>query len=80
LGTWTSPGDFGGERGRLTPDWWAAGDTQYGPLKRSRVSAEGTSLDGVRFSDVTLEDLRLSPREPSASSSAWNVTPLTSAA
>ncbi len=25
LGTWTSPGDFGGERGRLTPDWWEVG-------------------------------------------------------
>ena len=64
LGTWTSPGDFGGERGRLTPDWWEVGDSQYGLLKRWRVSAEGTSLDGVHFSDVTLDDLRLAPREP----------------
>jgi predicted transcriptional regulator len=64
LGTWTSPGDFGGERGRLTPDWWEVGDSQYGLLKRWRVSAEGTSLDGVRFSEVTLEDLHLNPREP----------------
>ncbi len=64
VGTWTSPGDFGGERGRLTPDWWEVGDSQYGLLKRWRISAEGTSLDGVRFSGVTLDDLRLSPREP----------------
>jgi predicted transcriptional regulator len=64
LGTWTSPGDFGGERGRLTPEWWEAGDSQYGLLKRWRVSTDGTTLDGVRFSDVTLDDLPLAPREP----------------
>jgi predicted transcriptional regulator len=64
LGTWTSPGDFGGERGRLTPDWWEAGDSQFGLLKRWRVSADGTSLDGVRFSDVTIDDLDIRPGRP----------------
>lgn len=32
IGTWTSPGDMGGEHGRLTPDWWTIENTQYGFL------------------------------------------------
>jgi predicted transcriptional regulator len=64
LGTWTSPGDFGGERGRLTPEWWDAGDSQYGLLKRWRVTADGTTLDGVDLSNVTLDALGLSRGEP----------------
>ena len=64
IGTWTSPGDFGGERGRLTPGWWDSGDSQYGLLKRWRVTADGTTLDGVRLSNVTLDDLQLTRAEP----------------
>jgi Predicted transcriptional regulator len=64
LGVWTSPGDFGGERGQLTPDWWESADSQYGLLKRWRVTAERTTLDGVRLSNVTLDDLGLAPGEP----------------
>jgi hypothetical protein len=30
LGHWTSPADFGGQRGLLTPAWWDARNTQYG--------------------------------------------------
>ncbi|HYN89969.1 MAG TPA: transcriptional regulator [Ardenticatenaceae bacterium] len=59
VGTWTSPGDFGGERGRLTPDWWEVRDTQFGLLKRWRVDAEGSFLDGTSVSGVTLDDLGL---------------------
>ena len=33
IGCWTSPADFGGERGLLTPDWWETKDSQYGQLK-----------------------------------------------
>jgi predicted transcriptional regulator len=64
LGIWTSPGDFGGERGRLTPDWWESADSQYGLLKRWRVTTEGTTLDGVRLSNVTLDDVGLARGEP----------------
>jgi predicted transcriptional regulator len=64
LGTWTSPGDFGGERGRLTPEWWEGGDSQYGLLKRWRVTAAGTSLDGVRFSAATVDDLGVRTGRP----------------
>ena len=59
VGTWTSPGDFGGEQGRLTPDWWPADQTNHGVLKRWRVTAEGSFIDGETLSAVTLHDLML---------------------
>ena len=64
VGTWTSPGDFGGERGRYTPAWWESKDTQYGVLKRWRVTDEGTSIDGVALSEIALSDLDLASGEP----------------
>lgn len=59
IGTWTCPGDFGGERGALTPDWWEEWNSQFGLLKMWKVTAEGAYVDGIRISDVTLGDLRL---------------------
>lgn len=64
LGEWTCPGDFGGTRGRLTPAWWEEKDSQYGVLKRWRVSETGTSIDGVELSSVGLETLGLRSGEP----------------
>lgn len=60
IGTWTCPGDFGGRRGRLTPDWWDVRDTQFGLLKRWRVDRMGSSLDGNPFSKLTINDLAIS--------------------
>lgn len=59
IGTWTSPGDFGGERGRLTPEWWEIWNTQYGLLKTWRVNQEGSFIDGQQISSVTIDDLEL---------------------
>ncbi len=59
IGTWTSPGDFGGEKGRLTPDWWQTDQTQYGVLKRWRVTHRGSYIDGEKLLPVTLDDLKL---------------------
>ena len=64
LGAWTCPGDFGGTRGRLTPGWWEEKDSQYGVLKRWRVSDTGTSIDGVELSTVGLDALELRSGEP----------------
>jgi predicted transcriptional regulator len=64
LGVWTCPSDFGGQRGRLTPAWWPVEDSQYGVLKRWRVTRSGTSIDGVPLSGVTLEQLDLRPGQP----------------
>ncbi|WP_082233188.1 ArsR/SmtB family transcription factor [Halobacillus massiliensis] len=58
-GTWTSPGDFGGERGALTPDWWRTNLTQYELLKNWKVTKEGCYIDNEQISDVTINDLQL---------------------
>lgn len=59
IGTWTCPGDFGGERGFLTPSWWGTNNTQYGLLKSWNITKKGSFIDGVQLSEVTLEDLGL---------------------
>ncbi|TPW33300.1 helix-turn-helix domain-containing protein [Martelella alba] len=59
IGQWTSPGDFGDRRGVLTPDWWKLKGSQYGMLKRFRITANGSFVDGMRISDMSLSDLRL---------------------
>ena len=59
IGTWTSPGDFGDQRGVYTPDWWKLKGSQYGKLKSERVTQEGTFVDGLKMSPVSLKDLDL---------------------
>jgi predicted transcriptional regulator len=62
LGSYTSPGDFGGIRGNLTPAWQPADTTQFGLLKTWQVSNKDCQLDSVKVSEVRLEDLRLQER------------------
>ena len=57
VGTWTSPGDFGDQRGVYTPDWWTLRGSQYGMLKTWKITREGTFVDGVKISPVSLKDL-----------------------
>jgi predicted transcriptional regulator len=64
IGTWTSPADFGGERGALTPAWWDSQNSQYGLLKVWRVTNSGSFVDGIQVSKVTLSDLVLKSGEP----------------
>ena len=64
LGEWTCPADFGGVRGRLTPSWWEEKDSQFGVLKRWRVTANGTSIDGIPLSTVDVASLRLRRGDP----------------
>ena len=59
IGTWTSPGEFGDQRGVYTPDWWKRKGSQYGKLKSVRVTQEGTFVDGLKMSPVSLKDLDL---------------------
>ncbi|HEU0292888.1 MAG TPA: helix-turn-helix domain-containing protein [Anaerolineales bacterium] len=66
IGTWTSPADFGGERGALTPKWWDSQNSQYGLLKVWKVTHHGSFVDGVLVSHVTLKDLLLKPARPIA--------------
>ncbi|MDX8476867.1 helix-turn-helix domain-containing protein [Mesorhizobium sp. VK24D] len=57
VGTWTSPGDYGDKRGVYTPSWWKLAGSQYGKLKSWRIGQSGSFIDGVRISDVTMNDL-----------------------
>ena len=59
VATWTSPGDFGDKRGVFTPDWWKLAGSQYGKLKTWRINGDGSYVDGLRVSDVTLADLKV---------------------
>lgn len=59
LGSWTSPADFGDQRGLLNPSWWEDRNTQHGLLKGWRVTERGSFIDGIRLSDVTCDDLKL---------------------
>ena len=64
IGTWTSPADFGGERGALTPLWWGTHNSQYGLLKVWKVTNNGSYVDGMQISKVTLSHLTLKSGEP----------------
>ncbi len=59
VGSWTSPGDFGDNKGILTPSWWFPNWNQYGLLKLLTINSLGSFIDGLRISDITLEDLGL---------------------
>ncbi len=58
--TFTSPGDFGGRRGRYTPEFWPVTSTQFGILKNITVNREGVFMDMQFVSDrVKFDDLKL---------------------
>ncbi|MBU0927155.1 MAG: helix-turn-helix domain-containing protein [Spirochaetes bacterium] len=62
IGTWRSPGDFGGRRGRLTPAWWGVHKTQFGRLVTWTVTESGSRIESdgvVGSSHAALRDLRL---------------------
>lgn len=58
--TFTSPGDFGGRRGKYTPAYWPVTSTQFGLLKKIAVNEDDVFMDNVlvtnkiRFSDLGL--------------------------
>lgn len=60
--TFTSPGDFGGRRGILTPEFWPITSTQFGLLKKILINSEGVYLDNkivnkkIKFDDLKLFD------------------------
>ncbi len=62
VGTWVSPGDFGDVKGIFTPDWWFPNWNQYGLLKMLVINHKGTFIDGLRISDVTIDDLNFTSK------------------
>lgn len=60
IATYTSPGDFGGRRGKYTPDYWFINSTQYGVLRRWTVTNTGVYIDNKLVNrHVTFKDLKL---------------------
>lgn len=59
IGTWTSPGDYGDVQGIFTPDWWFLNWNQYGLLKMIVINKKGTFVDGLKISDVTINQFNL---------------------
>lgn len=57
IGRWTSPGDFGGTRGKYTPEWWDINMNQYGILVQIRINADGTFIQGTKVSSHTIHDV-----------------------
>jgi predicted transcriptional regulator len=64
IGTWTSPGDLGGRRGRLNPAWWADHMTQYGMLKVWSVDRHGSYVDGLVSGGATISETGVEARQP----------------
>lgn len=63
-GTWRCAGDFGKRRGRLNPEWWSSGNSQYGNLVRMEISDTGCLLNGIPSAGITLRDFRFSSQNP----------------
>ena len=59
VATYLSPGDFGGRRGRLNPDWWSDYSTQFGNMKTLRITQDGVFLDETRTDWRTIDKLKL---------------------
>lgn len=62
-GTWTCPGDFGGRRGKLNPEWWPDKNTQFGVLKTWRITEEGTYIDEEKVNETPLSKYHLNENE-----------------
>ncbi len=58
--TFTSPGDYGGRRGKYSPKTWAINSTQYGQLYRILVDREGVYLNDVLVGKKSIDDFSLS--------------------
>lgn len=58
-GTWTSPGDFGHRRGRLTSSIWPNGSTQYGMLVNWEVRKDGCYVNDKLVENITIDKLKL---------------------
>ena len=60
IATFTSPGDFGGVRGKYTPMFWKTNSTQFGLLKTFSVTNIGCLIDGTFINNSkTIKDLNL---------------------
>lgn len=59
VGTFLSPGDYGGRRGKLNPAWWNDASTQYGDFRTISITHYGCEMDGKLISSETLSSLHM---------------------
>ncbi len=59
VATYVSPGDFGGRRGRLNPEWWSDFSTQYGIVKALLITKDCVYLDQTAVSTQNIEKLKV---------------------
>ena len=59
IATWLSPGDFGGRRGRLNPEWWSDFSTQYGVIKSLLITQDCIYLDETPVSTQNIAKLKV---------------------
>ncbi len=57
VGSFTSEGDFGGERGKQNPIWWSDALTQFGKLHTLSIRKDGCYIDERRTSEENLNTL-----------------------
>lgn len=64
IATFLSPSDFGGRKGKYTPDFWIVNATQYGLLKTFSVDETGSYIDEhIKNKAVTFGDLHLDKKD-----------------
>lgn len=61
---WTCPADFGKVQGIYTPSWWNRNWNQHGQFKLLSVNDSGSYIDGIKRSDVSLEQLAITHGTP----------------
>lgn len=63
-GTWRCPSDYGARRGRLNPEWWSSGCTQYGKLLILELSETGCLLNGTPVPNLAIHQFHFSANTP----------------
>ncbi|WP_066714919.1 ArsR/SmtB family transcription factor [Clostridium sp. Marseille-P299] len=59
IGKFMIAGDTGSESGVYTPNWFDTSWKQHGVLKQISIKKEGTFIDGMKLSDVTIDSFQL---------------------
>lgn len=57
--TFLSPGDFGGRKGKFSPDGWGIDGTQYGLFYKLIIDETGVYLNNVLSNKKTLKDFNI---------------------
>lgn len=59
IGKFTLAGDIGKDSGIYTPNWFDYSWKQHGVLKQISIKKDGTFIDGIKLSDVTIDSFEL---------------------